>query len=102
MKTKFADDIIHPRLTKPETSPIVKAVATCKKLAVMQPIRVEITAAAKTAMESLTTLVGMVGCDAPDYLPLIDGQAHAGTPASDPPPATDTPVETMSKGRKGK
>lgn len=84
--------IIEPRLTKPETAKLSRFVAeltqlidldTLQQLSVMNPMRTGIKesaqavrTAATATTDAIAALVGMIGCDAPEHLPLLDDQPH--------------------------
>ena len=105
MRMKYQDGVIYVRLTKPVTAKLQKALDECKQLSVMSPLRDGINAAAATAAAALTTLLAMIGNDAEEVMPLLDGQVKPGTPvqvetpsdqtANDPPPAIETHTVEM-------
>ena len=115
---KYQDGVIYIRLTKPVTAKLQKALNECKQLSVMSPLRDGINAAAATAAAALTTLLAMIGNDAEEVMPLLDGQVKSGTPvtvegdatddqkdACDVPretPATDPPTDVSNPAKKGR
>ena len=89
MRTPYRDGMIDVRLLKTETDTILRARELIAKLSVMQPIRKEVSEAAVAAgaiLPAIDALMALVGCDAPEHLPLIDGQAQPAAQAA----ATET------------
>ena len=72
MKTKHINGLLDVHFLKPEGSLIERAHELVAELAIMQPIRKELSAAAKVATEALGTILSLAVHDAPAYSPLFD------------------------------
>lgn len=76
MRTPYRDGVIAVRLSKHETTSVEKTLALVESLSNMQPIRKSLSDAAMAATESLALILKIAGCDAEEFMPLVDGKTR--------------------------
>ena len=95
-KIDWKDGVIDLRLTIPGTVLLTHTAAVLAKVATITPVRKEVAeqlATCVAALPAFNSLVELIGCDAEEVLPLLDGQVQPGPASTDAnPPAAEEDV----------